>query len=53
MADAAPKKSVADGGATSPVPVRCRQSGFRAAIPAADWNSYTQAQRDAYEITKG
>lgn len=52
MADA-PKKTVADGGATAPVPVRCRQSGFRATIPAEDWNAYTPAQRAAYEIMEG
>ncbi len=32
-----------------PIPVRCRETGFRVKIPVADWEAYTQAQRDAYE----
>lgn len=36
--------------AKPPVAVRCRQTGFRARIPAKDWDAYTEAQRDAYEV---
>lgn len=32
-----------------PIPVRCRETGFRAKIPAADWEAYLPAQREAYE----
>ncbi|MHB9879099.1 hypothetical protein ACSMXM_05495 [Pacificimonas sp. ICDLI1SI03] len=39
--------------ASNPVPVRCKQTGFTATIPAKDWNGYTDDQRDAYEIVKG
>lgn len=35
--------------AEAPIRVRCRQTGFRAAIPAADWAAYTDDQRAAYE----
>jgi len=38
---------------TDSIPVRCRQTGFRASIPAGDWDAYTDAQRDAYERLDG
>lgn len=32
------------------VRVRCRQTGFRTAIPVSDWDAYTEDQRAAYAV---
>ncbi len=33
-----------------PVHVKCRQTGFEARIPAADWSAYTREQKAQYRI---
>lgn len=33
-----------------PVRIKCRQTGFEATIPAADWRAYTKDQRAAYAV---